>query len=59
VYELDSIDVDPMKKTGAWLDQHSMVRKAGAYGYQVNTLEEARVRFTEIVNIETEWGLSP
>jgi hypothetical protein len=56
VYELDSIDVDPTLKVGAWLDRYSMVRKADATGYWVDDLEVARARFLDIIDIETEWN---
>lgn len=59
VYELDRLDVDPTLKHGAWLDKYSIVRKSHCPGYRVGTLEEARVRFTEICDVDTEWGMRP
>jgi hypothetical protein len=60
VYELDSIDVDPTeKKVGDWLNKHSVIRKDRPPGYKVGSLEEARVRFTQICEIVGEWGKEP
>jgi hypothetical protein len=58
VYELDSIDGEVIK-TGKPLDQASIVCQDRPHGYRVGELEEARVRFTEICDVLTEWGLDP
>ena len=59
IYEIDSLDVDSTLKHGNWLDTHAIVRRSRATGYDVGTLEEARVRFTQIVDVDTAWGMSP
>jgi hypothetical protein len=57
--EIDVIDVDPVEKHGNWLEEHAVVWKEHKPGYTVGTLEEARVAFTTICNVPTEWGLQP
>jgi hypothetical protein len=68
VYEIDSIDRAPVAVTNPNgsvsmvrpdLDEIAIVWHAHAYGYEIGTLEEARVRFAEIVDVDTEWGMSP
>jgi hypothetical protein len=59
IYEIDSLDVDPTAKHGSWLDTHAIARRSRATGYEPGSLEEARVRFTQIVDVDTEWGMSP
>ncbi|HWX29902.1 MAG TPA: primase-helicase family protein [Steroidobacteraceae bacterium] len=58
VYELDSIDRELLKE-GKTLDNISIVFKERPPGYTVGELSEARVRFTEIYPVVTEWGLDP
>jgi uncharacterized Zn finger protein len=41
------------------LDEIAIVWRAHAHGYEIGTLEEARVRFAEIVDVDTVWGMSP
>ena len=68
VYEIDSIDRAPVAVTNPNgsvsmvrpnLDEIAIVWRAHAHGYEIGTLEEARVRFAEIVDVDTEWGMSP
>jgi hypothetical protein len=58
VYELESIDGEGIK-AGKSLDQASIICQDRPHGYWVGELEEARVRFTEICDVQTEWGLEP
>jgi hypothetical protein len=56
VYELDVINANfPADKTDEWLNKHSVVWQNHQHGYQVGTLEEARVRFKELCGVTTEW----
>jgi hypothetical protein len=70
VHEIDSIDrravdaiTDP--NTGAVtmvpkpLDEIAIVRKGNMPGYRVGELVETRVRFTEMHDVDTPWGLDP
>ena len=58
VYELDSIDGEVIK-AGKPIDQASIIWQNRPHGYWIGELEEARVRFTEICDVLTEWGLEP
>jgi hypothetical protein len=58
VYELDSIDGEVIK-AGKPLDQASIVWQDRPRCYSVGELVEARVRFTAICDVLTEWGSEP
>jgi hypothetical protein len=56
IYELDAIDADrTATKTGEWLNKYSAVWQRRPHGYEVGTLEEARVRFQEMCHVTAEW----
>jgi uncharacterized protein DUF5906 len=57
IYELDSIDRELLKARE--LDDISIVFQERPTGYTVGELVEARVRFTEIYPVATEWGVYP
>jgi hypothetical protein len=57
--EIDVINVPAKEERGIWLDNYAVVLKFHPTGYIVNELVDARVRFTEICDIPTEWGKAP
>jgi Family of unknown function (DUF5906) len=57
LYEIESIDREQAR--AASLDREAIVWGARPHGYQVGDLAEARVRFTNIHDIVTEWGFNP
>ena len=57
IYELDNIDRELLKVKV--LDDISIVFQERPPGYTVGELVEARVRFTEIYPVATEWGVRP
>jgi hypothetical protein len=57
IYELDNIDRELLKVKV--LDDISIVFQERPTGYTVGELVEARVRFTEIYPVATEWGVRP
>jgi hypothetical protein len=58
LYELDSVDIDPIEKHGNWLDKNSVVYANYLRGFFLGTLEEARSRFIDMCDILPEWGQS-
>jgi hypothetical protein len=69
VYEVDSIDRSELTAEydgsgrilvpAKSLDDIAIVSLPRPHGYQVGALVEARVRFAEMCDIDTEWGLDP
>jgi hypothetical protein len=55
VYELDSIDIEQIR-LGKSLNLASIVWHDRPHGYFVGDLDEARIRFTEVCDVHTEWG---
>jgi hypothetical protein len=53
IYELDSLDA------GMPVDHASIVWQDRPHGYTVGELHEARIRFTEVYLVNTEWGSEP
>ena len=58
VYELDSIDLEQIRH-GKLLNDASIVWQDRPHGFLVGDLTEARIRFTEVCDVHTEWGLDP
>jgi len=54
IFELDSIDIE-LVKTGASIEEASIVWQERPPGYTVGDLEEARARFLEIYDIAANW----